>query len=191
MIVACKKWHVAKRLVAAIRERTNIPALEFVFNEDVTDMPHLGGIESTLEKRTRHRRALIRMLFDHYDSDRMVICLDPTNFDLMQDLLEDRATVKLLELACQFSDAFLEGHAKRVGLAAEDSPSETLEVLLPTIRNDVAYESERMRDADFAHFERMLEQGSLEENAAALARFLSVDLDVARALAETPYLFVD
>lgn len=191
MIVACKKWHVAKRLVAAIRERTDIPALEFVFNEDQSDMPHLGGIESTLEKRTRHRRALIRMLFDHYDKDRMVICLDPADFDLMQDLLADRATVKLLELACHFTDDFLEGHAKRVGLAAEDSSHETFEVLLPTIRNDVAYESERMRDADFAHFERLLEHGDDADNAAALARFLSVAPDVALELARTPHLFVD
>ena len=34
------------------------------------------------KKRTRHRRALMRMLFDYYDTDRLIICLDTANLDL-------------------------------------------------------------------------------------------------------------
>jgi len=191
MIITCKKWHVAKRLVAAIKDKTDIPAMEFLFNEIGEDMPDLGGLENAVEKRARHRRALIRMLFEYHGKGRMVICLDPTNFDLIQDFVSDRAKVSLLEIGCAFTDDYLAGHAKRVGLASDHSPADTLARLIPTIRNDVAFESERLRDADFANFERLLEVSDVHEQAQALARFLSVDLETARALAETPYLFVD
>ena len=85
MIVTCKKWHVAKRLLERTRTVTNLPAIEYLFNEEDTALPDLGGIQSTLEKRTRHRRALMRMLFDYYETNRLMICIDPSNVDLMQD----------------------------------------------------------------------------------------------------------
>ena len=62
LIIVCKKWHVAKRVLERIRQVTNVPAIEYLFNEEDTPLPDLGGIQSSLEKRTRHRRALMRML---------------------------------------------------------------------------------------------------------------------------------
>ena len=191
MIIACKKWHVAKRLVAAIRHHTNVPALEYLFNEDDTDLPDLGGIESSLPKRGRHRRALMRMLFDHYDSDRLVICLDTASLDLMADFFADRATVRLLEIECSFDDSYLVGHAMRVGLAGPQTSEATLARLLPTIRHDMIYERDAIRDAKFAHTTRIKESATSDENAQAIAQFLSVSPDIARTLADTPYLFVD
>ncbi len=75
--MVCKKWHVAKRLLDRIRQVTNVPAIEYLFNEEDTALPDLGGIQTTLEKRTRHRRALMRMLFDYYETDRLIVCMDP------------------------------------------------------------------------------------------------------------------
>ena len=77
----------------------------------------------------------MRMLFDYYDTDRLVICLDPNNIDLMRDFYSDRSTTRLLEIQCDFSDEYLIGHAKRVGLAGERTSKETIDVLLPTIRS--------------------------------------------------------
>lgn len=191
LIVACKKWHVAKRLVAAIRSETSTVAIEYLFNEGDTDLPDLGGIQASLTKRTRHRRALMRMLFDYHGTDRLLICLDPANIDLMQDFYADRSTVRLLEIECEFTDDYLAGHARRVGLAGAETSEESMARLLPTIRNDVTYESDSIRDAGFPNFHRIAERASLEENASALAKFLSVGEDVARRVAETPYLFVD
>ena len=191
MIIACKKWHVAKRLVAAINQHTNIPAMEYLFNEDHTPLPNLGGIESSLHKRARHRRATMRMLFDHYDSDRLVICLDTSDLDLIRDFFSDRATVRLLEIECSFDDDYLIGHAKRVGLAGEQTSDATFARLLPTIRSDMIFEREAIRDAAFSNVTRLHETASPDENAVALAQFLGVPPEVARRLAETPYLFVD
>ena len=191
LIVACKKWHVAKRLVGAIKHHTNIPAIDYLFNEESTPLPDLGGIQTTLAKRTRHRRALMRMLFDYYETDRLLICLDTANMDLMQDFFSDRSTTRLLEVECEFTDEYLIGHAKRVGLAGEQTPPETLAQLLPTIRYDVVYESDRIRDANFPNHLRLRQSVSSLENINPLAQFLTVPQDVATKLAETPYLFSD
>ncbi len=191
LIIACKKWHVAKRLINSIEQYTGIPTSAYLFNEEGTPLPDLGGIQATLGKRHRHRRALMRMLFDYHDTDRMVVCMDTTSLDLMQDFASDRATVRVMEIQCDFSDEYLQGHAKRVGLMGEETAPDTIARLMPTIRNDLAFESDQIRDGGFEFFTRIQEGHTPEENSQAIASFLSVSEDVARQIAQTPYLFVD
>ncbi|WP_370212713.1 DUF5928 domain-containing protein [Roseovarius sp.] len=191
MIVVCKKGHVAKRLLTAVRQATNLTAIEYLFNEDSTPLPDLGGIQSTMEKRHRHRRALMRMLFDYYETDQMIICLDPASLDLLQDFCGDRSVTRLLEVQCDFTDEYLIGHAMRVGLAGEQTPQETLERLLPTIRSDMTFESDRIRDAEFENHLTMRQSDSTEENAAKIARFLDISADKAIEIAQTDHLYAD
>ncbi len=191
LLVVCKKWHVAKRLLTGIREATALPCVEYLFNEDNTDLPDLGGIQRTIGKRTRHRRALMRMLFDYYGTDRMVICLDPSNLDLMRDFYSDRSTTRLLEVQCSFTDDYLLGHAKRVGLAGERTSQEAFELLLPTIRSDMTFESDQIRDAGFDHVYRMRQERSVDVNATELARFLEIGKEKARRIASNSGMFTD
>lgn len=191
LIVVCKKWHVAKRLLEKIRHVANVPTIDYLFNEEDTPLPDLGGIQKTLGKRTRHRRALMRMLFDYFETDRLIICMDPSNLDLMHDFAGDRSTTKFLEIQCEFSDDYLIGHAKRVGLAGEQTPQDTLERLLPTIRGDMVYESDRIRDAGFENHMVMKQSNSAEDNATPLARFLDIAQEKALEIARTPHLFAD
>jgi uncharacterized protein DUF5928/core-2/I-Branching enzyme len=191
LIIVCKKWHVAKRLLERIRQMTNVPAIEYLFNEEHTPLPDLGGIQNTLEKRTRHRRALMRMLFDYYETDRLIVCMDPGNLDLLQDFAEDRSITRMLEVQCDFTDDYLVGHAMRVGLAGEQTSPETLERLLPTIRNDMTFESDRIRDAEFEHLDRIKQTADAEDNAEALSRFLTVSSEKALEIASVDYLFSD
>ncbi|MEH7828302.1 DUF5928 domain-containing protein [Gemmobacter denitrificans] len=191
LIVTCKKWHVAKRLVDRIRAVTGMPAVDYLFNEASTPLPDLGGIQTTLEKRTRHRRALVRMLFDYWNTDKLVVCIDPANVDLMQDFYSDKSNTRLLEIECDFTDEYLIGHARRVGLASDQTPQEVIERLLPTIRYDVRFESDHIRDADFEGFHRIRQSATVEENTAPLAAFLGITPSKAREIAETHYLFVD
>ena len=190
LMVVCKKWHVAKRLVAQLNARGILPAVEYLFHER-EGLPDLGGIEKTIEKRTRHRRALVRMLFDYHKNDRLLICLDPSDIEMMRDFCSDRATTRVLEIDCDFSDDYLIGHARRVGLAGESTPPEVIGRMLPTIRYDLKFESDRMRDAGFAGFGRMRQGASPAENAAVLAEFLGITPEVALELASLDYLFVD
>ena len=191
MLVASKKWHVAKRLVEKVQGATGTPAVEYLFNEEAAALPDLGGIQTTLEKRTRHRRALVRMLFDYWETDRLILCVDPASTDLIQDFYSDRAKVRLLEIDCAFSDDYLEGHARRVGLASLRTPPAAMAQLLPTIRYDVRFESDRLRDLGLSGHFRLREAAKPEDNAAQLAEFLDIPLEVARDIAATDYLFVD
>ncbi len=191
LIVVCKKWHVAKRLVDGIRKGTNIPVVEYIFNEDSAPLPDLGGIQRSVSKRQRHRRSLMRMLFEYYETDRLIICMDPGNFELLEDFGSDRSSTRILEIECNFTDDFLIGHAKRIGLAGEHTPHDTLERLLPTIYNEISYERERIRDAKFDSHYSIKESSSAAENAYPLAEFLGVTHDKAEQIADTPYLFAD
>ncbi len=191
MVVACKKWHVAKRLVDRVRGMAQLPAVDYVFNERDSALPDLGGIQTTLEKRMRHRRALVRMLFEHWGTDRLILCVDPGSIELIQDFREDRSRLRILEIDCEFTDDYLVGHARRVGLAGPHTPVAAMEKLLPTIRYDVRFESDRLRDLDLAGHFRMRQGASAEENAEALAAFLQIPVETAREIAATDYLFVD
>lgn len=191
MIVVCKKWHVAKRLLEHIRQITNVPTIEYLFNEEDTALPDLGGLQKTLEKRTRHRRALMRMLFDYYETDRLIVCMDPTNFDLLNDFASDRSRTKFLEVQCDFSDDYLIGHAMRIGLAGDQTSEETLERLLPTIRGDIEHESDVIRDAGFDNHHVFKQQADPDDNAAPLSEFLSIEFPKARDIAAAEHLFAD
>ncbi len=191
LIVVAKKWHVGKRLVERIRQATGLPGVEYLFDEESCWLPDLGGIQSTLGKRTRHRRALMRMLFEYFETDRLVICMDPNNIDMMHDFYSDRSSTRLLEVESQFSDEYLVGHAMRVGLAGERTPPDALARLLPTVRADVLFESDRIRDAGFSDYYRLRETASPEENVAALAGFLGLSQEKAREILEPEGLFSD
>ena len=191
MIITCKKWHVAKRLLWQIKRVTGVPVIEYLFDEESTPMPNLGGIQTTLDKRARHRRALLRMLFDFHQTDRMVICLDPKNLFMLQDFYADRCTTRLLELNCNFTDDYLIGHATRVGLASETTPKETIQRLLPTVRYDVAFESDQIRDANFTNLFRVSEELDSEENVVPLANFLEIPSHQAQDILSLDHLFAD
>jgi hypothetical protein len=191
MIIACKKWHVAKRLLNRIREKTDLTGVEYLFDEESTPLPNLGGIEKSLGKRTRHRRGLMRLLFDDFGVDRMVICLDPSNLDLIEDLFADNSTTRLLEVDCKFEDDYLLGHAMRVGLAGEMTPQDTIARLLPTLRQNFEFETDQIRDADFGGAYRISERLSPAENIPALAAFLDVENAIAGEVLSIDYLFED
>jgi len=191
LLVACKKWHVAKRFVSRVRQTTNLAAIDYLFDEEATPLPDLGGIGTSLAKRSRHARAVLRLLFDDIGSDRMLICVDPANFDLIRDIATDKANIRLLEIDCQFSDDYLIGHAQRVGLSGPATSPETVSRILPTIRADVSFESLRLREAKFPGYSRMRESSAVDENARTIASFLDISVETAHSIAATDYLFSD
>ena len=191
LIVLSKKWHVAKRLLGRIKALTDIPAVDYLFNEENTPLPDLGGLQVTLEKRTRHRRALVRMLFDYFETDRMILCIDPGNIELLHDFFDDKSKTAVLELDCEFDDDYLLGHALRIGLVGEMTPEDTLLRLLPTMRHDLQHEINRIRDSGFEPYYTIRQKDTAQQNAVQLGKFLAVDEDTATELAHTPHLFSD
>ena len=59
------------------------------------------------------------------------------------------------------------------------------------VRNDIAHETDRVRDAGFSHHHRIRETASAAANAEHIAAFLTVPPDTALELAKTEHLFAD
>ena len=191
LVVVCKKWHVARRFADEVSSVSNLPAVDYLFDQEDVQLPDLGGIERSLAKRTRHRRAMLRLLFDAFATDRMLICLDPKNLDVLHEVHGDPVTTRTLEIDCVMSDGYLEGHAQRVGLLRDGSGRDTVARLLPTLRNTVLAEAEALRDARFPAYYRMREGAEADQNAAAISGFLKISGDAALRLATQPALFAD
>lgn len=109
----------------------------------------------------------------------------------MQDFFGDRSTTRMLEIQCEFSDEFLTGHSTRIGLAGEQTPRDTLERLLPTIRRDIFNESDRIRDAGFENVTRLRQSDEVQDHMSGLMQFLSVPSETAEKIARIEHLFAD
>lgn len=191
IVIVCKKYHVAKRLAQGLRDHSVLPTVDYLFDEEGAELPNLGGIESSLSKRHRHRRALLRMLFRQVGGDRLAICMDPVNLELLRDLYGDRTTIRTLLVECDYDEAYLEGHAKRVGLIGDQTPRATIDLLMPTLVQDFEFETQAVKEADLRDIHRLNQHASPEANAVVLARAFSCDDVTALALANTPYMFED
>ncbi len=106
----------------------------------------------------------MRMLYEHYETDKLMICLDPSNIELLRDFSGDRSELRVLEVDVDFDDVYVLGHAKRVGLVAENTPVGTLVGLLPSVKNDLRYELEALRDCGFANYFRIIEGDTVTRN---------------------------
>ncbi len=191
LVLTCKKWHVAKRLADRISAMAGVPSVGYLFAELEAGLPDLGGIERTLAKRNRHRRALVRVLLDQFDSDRLILCLDPSEIDVMRDFAADRCVTRILSLDCALDDDYLVGHAQRLGLLGQTVTAAARDRILPTLRADVAHEARSIRTAGFAHLSQIAEADDAEARAAALGAFLGLTGDALHRIADLPYLFED
>ena len=133
----------------------------------------------------------MRLLFEYHGQDRLVICVDPSDFDLIEDFYADRCTTRLLEINSLFSDAYLVGHANRNGLAGKETGEEIMGQLLPTIRQDIGSESDRINDANWPGFHSISQTSTDEQIARTLASFFGLSGEQALQLARTPNLFDD
>ena len=75
--------------------------------------------------------------------------------------------------------------------AGDRTSRETLERLLPTIRSDVYFETDRIKDANFPNFYRIRERAEPEENVLPLSQFLDITPDKARDIVAAEDLFAD
>ena len=188
LILACRRRRVGLRLAAAIHAETGIPALGYLFDDAASVLPDLGGIEATLEKRTRHRRLLMRMLFERFRTDRLLICVEPGNRDVLHDFATDQALVRCMEVVCTLDDASLAEEGRRRGLHADGA---AMASVLPSLRNAASDESERLRNAGFEHFTRLCETDGGVESVDGLAAFLGLPAEAAARIAARPDLFAD
>lgn len=191
LILLCKKWHVAKRLMGMLETHLNIPALGYLFNEDPGHLPKLGGILSNADKKNRHRRLLMRLLFEHFRSDTLMLCLDPNDLDTLKDFYTDPSETKILEIKCQFDDQYLLGHAQRIGLIHKIAENTSTDRVLPSIRNQITQENEAIEQSNFSNRFLFSETASEEDKIKQLMGFCKLDQSTAARIIETKWLFAD
>jgi len=175
LIVVCKKWDVAKRMMQQIAAEPSITGLDYIFDSEEAKLPDLGGVQTNLLKRHRHRRALVRMLFDYFGTQRLAFCMDPESLSLISDFGAASPQTKFLEIDCTYSDADLRDLAVQKGLASDHQSADLVPDLTPTLRSELAYESARLQSADLNALFHISQSKPAVQNADALAQFLGLD----------------
>jgi hypothetical protein len=166
-------------------------ALGYVFDEEADGLPDLGGIETSKAKRGRHRRAFLRLLFEFYDTERMIICLDPANLESVRDIESDDCSLRLLEIRCEVDDNYMLGHAERIGLLRSRTDISIARPLVQTLHRQFRDESEALRDLHLQHFYCLDQRSDIALNTEAVSRFLGLPPAQAERIVRAPDLFAD
>lgn len=180
LMLVCHNRSRGAALEQAICAATGLPRLGYVFDDEAAALPGLGGIGTSLAKRARHRRALLRVLFDLYGADRLMICVDPGNFDVVRDFATDQGGARILSVEGGMDDATLTRIAVARGLATPETPPEVLAGLLAPLRQAARDEGERLHAAGFERLWRLREGRA--DGPAALAAFLGLPTEAAAAI---------
>ncbi len=183
-IILCKKWHVGKRFANQFGAIVHIPSMGYLFEEPGSNLPDLGQIEHSEQKRNRHRRAVLKLLFERMETNRLLICMDPSNLDTLRDLAGDRCELQVLDVECTFDDEYLVGHAQRIGLADRRATVESSRGLITTLRNNIRVDHLDLQEMGLPGLFEVSENSSQESNAVALAGFLKIPQHRAEDLAK-------
>lgn len=182
LVVACKKWHVGQAFAAAVERITGIAALGYVFDqEEALDLP-LGNLEVGKDKRGRHRRAFLSLLFNARKTEKLALCVDPAREDVVRDFADTDARMRVLMIETDFETEEFVGHAERVGLLRADAPPDQRDTVVSALKVEFAEESGRLRKAQSGRLDTIARDRNRVENAAAVARFLRVSRDEVEAV---------
>lgn len=183
LIIAAKIWHVGKAVEQAISEETGLPRLGYLFEEEGEIDVDLGHLEVGLQKRGRHRRALMNLVMDGLDGRRALLCIDPSRHDLIKDLLSPEATIRILAVEREISNDHLDDHAVRTGLVTAGSGAFERDELRRALRYEFDTEIDRLRRAHTDIVFRNRLDRPREDNVLDLGFFLRCRRVEAEAIA--------
>ena len=145
----CQKWPVAQRLISRVNARTDINALAYLFNDDTVILPNLGGIQASPSQRNRHRKALLRLVFDSNNDGRLLIFLDPADLYFIKNFCAGSPSARLLEIDSDLTDHRLTNHAIALGLITSQSSQAAIRRLLTSLRDKVLLDQAQLNEASF------------------------------------------
>ena len=165
--VICKKWHLAAHHAGAVGAAMGLPAFGPLFDEHAPAAEQarcpvgeeagaaLGGLDRGMEKRRRRPGLLLAALADAAGAEGAVFALDPASATVLKALEAEGTRVTALELGAPCSDAWLLGHAARIGLwSGAPPPAPLREELLRSLRAEIAAESRALAALGLARHAR-------------------------------------
>lgn len=189
-VIIAKKWHVAKRLREALAGVGGLSALGYVFAEANAYLPDLGGIGADPSSRVEHPVSIMRLVADVARTRRIALCLDPGQSEVLEALLASGAACRALWLDVGLSDAYLSGHAARLGMTPEGGGTVGADILAG-LRRECAAEAARLRQICGPLLRVWAEDAAPAAIIPVLAEMFDLDDTAASALARTPFLFED
>lgn len=184
-VILCKKWHVGNRFAEAISKDSGVPSVGYLFDEMGVNLPDLGQLEHSKIKRNRHRRGFLKLLFEQMNTDKMIVCLDPSNIQTLTDFADDTCELRVLEVVCHLDDTYLTGHAERLSLIDKNADPEMTRSLVMALRNNIRSDHEDLQEMGLENLNFVTQSLNAEKNALALGRFMKTRTKHAEELAET------
>lgn len=182
LVIACKKWHVGQRLSRVIHQITGMETLGYVFDQDEPLDMNLGNLEVGKDKRARHRRAFLSLLFDIRGAEKLTLCIDPSREDVVRDIADTDARMRVLLIDTEFTEPEYVDHAERVGLLASTAMEEQRRAVVDALKIEFSEESGRLRKVDTGRMDLLSPDQNRVEMAASMARFLRVGRDEVEAV---------
>jgi len=184
-IILCKKWHVGTRFADAISKHSGVKSLGYIFDESGINLPDLGQLEHSRIKRNRHRRAFLKLLYERMDTDKLIICLDPSNLDTLADIASDRCEMRVLDIDCHLDNNYLVGHAQRIGLTDKNASEQMTNSLVSALRNNIRADHDSLQEMGLADLSLVTQNLTADKNALALGRFMKIRTMHAEEIAKT------
>ena len=183
LIVAAKLWHVGEAIGAQAARVAGLPSLGYLFDsQDDPEIP-LGGLERGVAKRNRHRHALMNILFDALGTRRLMICLDPSRADAIEEMMRSYGDVRILLVDRPIPEDHVRDHAHRAGLIAANSGDFEVREALTALTHEFAEEGRHLRRT---HGDRLFVNDLSRphaDNLVDIGHFLRTDRRGAEAVA--------
>ena len=183
LVIVSKLWHVGEAIQQKASELTGYPSLGYIFDEDREIGIPLGNLEHQLGKRGRHRVALMNLIYDALETDKAILCLDPSRVDALSELIDKIGDVRILLVDRPISAAHIRSHALRTGLIGEASGDSDQGQILSALTHEFDHEIRQLQE-NFAGRTYLNALGrNREDNVLDIGNFLRIQRSGAEALA--------
>ncbi len=183
LIIAAKLWHIGAAVEKQAAGVVDITGLGYLFDaEDDPDIP-LGGLERGRVKRNRHRHALMNLIFDSLGTRRLMLCIDPSRADAIDEMVRSYGDVRILLIERPIPEAHIHDHARRSGLIAANSGLFESQEAVTALGHEFTAEVETLRRSHGGRlFTNALDRDH-EANVVDIGRFLRTDRKGAETVA--------
>ena len=189
LIVCAKRWDEGDWLRRAISSKAGIPGVGYVFNTNAAELPDLGGLEAYVDKRARHRRAVANLLFETFETDKLVISLDPESTDVLDDLAKDRCAVSVIFVDKPLDEAYFRGHAERTGQVHADQSDDDWQVVYRSLREKYDRCVAELQHPRLYRYSELRASDTHDRRSEVLSRSLDCDGDTATEILNTSDVF--